>query len=89
MTVFTAPKNYEPKLTVDNPIVSEQKIKHSTEESQSPEIEDKSKELMYDPFSLPYNQSSTSTQDSFESLATPQQADLDDEQIRALLASPR
>ena len=49
--------------------------------SQIPEIEDK--------FSLPYNQSLlSSTQDSFESLATPQEADLDDEQIRALVASP-
>ena len=34
-----------------------------------------------DKFSLPYNQSL--------SLATPQEADLDDEQLRALLASPR
>ena len=31
----------------------------------------------------------SSTHDSIESLATPQEADLDDEQIRALLASPR
>ena len=37
-----------------------------------------------------YNQSLlTSTQDSTESIATPQEADLDDEQIRALLALPR
>ena len=43
-----------------------------------------------DKFSLPYNQSlRSSTQYSVESLATPQEADLDDEQIRALLASPR
>ena len=54
----------------------------TTEESQIPEIEDK--------FSLPYNQALlSSTQDSIESLAMPQEADLDDEQIRALLASPR
>ena len=76
--------------TVDKPIVTEQEIEHSTEESQIPEIEDKGKELIHDPFSLPYNQSLlSSTQDSIESLATPQEADLDDEQIRALLASPR
>ena len=67
-----------------------QEIEHSTEESQIPEIEDKGKELIYDPFSLPYNQSLlSSTQDSIESLAMPQEADLDDEQIRTLLASPR
>ena len=40
--------------------------------------------------SLSYNQSLLSlTQDSIESIAMPQEADLDDEQIRALLASPR
>ena len=39
--------------------------------------------------SLSYNHSFiSSTQDSAESIATPQEADLDDEQIRALLASP-
>ena len=48
------------------------------------------KNYLYDPFSLPYNQSLlSSTQDSIESLATPQEADLDDEHIRILLASPR
>ena len=37
-----------------------------------------------------YNQSLlSSAQDSIESIATPQEADLEDEQIRALLASPR
>ena len=46
--------------------------------------------MIFDPFSLPYYQSLlSSTQDSIENLATPQEADLDDEQIRALLASPR
>ena len=80
---------YEAERTVDNPIVTEQEIEHSTEESQIREIEDKGKELIY-PFSLPYNQSLfSSTQDSTESLATPQEAGFDDEQIRALLASPR
>ena len=39
---------------------------------------------------LSYNQSFlSSTQDSAESTATPQETDFDDEQIRALLASPR
>ena len=39
---------------------------------------------------LPHNQSLlSSTQDSIESVAMPQEADLDDEQIRSLLASPR
>ena len=46
--------------------------------------------LFYDTFSLPCNQSVlSSTQDSIESVATPQEADFDDEQISALLASPR
>ena len=65
---FTDPEprtGYETKRTVDNPIVTEQEIEHSTEESQIPEIEDKGKELTCDPFSLPYNQSLlSSTQDS-------------------------
>ena len=66
----------------------EQEIAQSTEESQITEIEDKG--LICDPFSLHYNQSLlSSTQDSIESIAAPQEADLDDEQIRALLASPR
>ena len=75
---------YKPTRVVDsiNPIVTEQESVQSAVESQIPEIEDK--------FSLPCNQSLlSSTQDSFESLATPQEADLDDEQIRALLASPQ
>ena len=71
---------YEPKRTVDNPIVTEQEIEHSTEESQIEETEDKGKELKNDPFSLPKNQSLLSpTQDSIESIATPQEAVLDDE----------
>ena len=73
---------YEHNKVVDvfNPIVTEQEIDHSTEES-SPEIDDK--------FSSHYNQSLwSSTQNSVESLATPQEADLDDEQIPDLLASP-
>ena len=76
---------YEPTRTVDNPTVTEQEIGHSTEESQIQEIEDKGKKFIFDPFSLPFNQSLLSpTQDSIESIATPQEADLDDEQIRAL-----
>ena len=82
---FTDPElrtGREPNMTVDNAIVTEQETEHSTEESQIPEIEDK--------FSLPYNQSFlSSTQVSIENLAMPQEADLDDEQRRALLASPR
>ena len=82
---FTDPEHrtgYEPKRTVDNPIVTEQEIEHPTEESQIPEIEDK--------FSFPCNQSLlSSTRESIESLAMLQEGDLDDEQIRALLASPR
>ena len=71
---------HEPKRTVDNPIVTEQKIEHSTEESQIQLIEDKGKELKNDPFSLPYYQSLLSpTQDSIESIAAPQEAVLDDE----------
>ena len=84
------PKMAGDKTVIDifNPIVTEQEGTHSTEnqelysteESQIPEIEDN--------FSLPYNQSSLpSTQDSMESLSTPQEAD--DEQVRILLASPR
>ena len=39
---------------------------------------------------LPYNQSLfSSSQDSIESIAMPQEADLDDEQSGALLALPR
>ena len=65
-----------------NTIVTEQEGAQSTEESQVPEFEEK--------FSLPYNQSLlSSTQDSMESIAVPQEAALDDEQIRILLASPR
>ena len=46
------------------------------------EIEDRVK-------TLSYNQSfPSSTQDSAESIATPQEADFDDEQLRALLAAP-
>ena len=63
---------YEPTRTVDNPIVTEQEIEHSTEESQIQLIEDKGKELKKnDPLSWPKNQSLLSPiQYSIESLAT-------------------
>ena len=54
-----------------------------TEDDQIAEIEDHIKTLSYNHSLL------SSTQNSFESIATPQEADLDDEQIRALLVSPR
>ena len=83
---FTDPEpraGYVPNRTVDIQTTNEQETAHSTEESQMTEIEDHIK-------SLPYKQSLLSSiQDSVGSSATPQEADLDDEQIRALLASPR
>ena len=53
------------------------------EDNQITEIEDRIKTLSYNESLL------SSTQDSIESIAAPQEADLDDEHIRALLASPR
>ena len=89
--VFTDPEprtGYEPNRIVGNRTITEQEIAHFSEQSQITEIEDK--ELIFNPFSLPCNQSLlSSNQDSIESIATPQEADLDDEQIRALLASLR
>ena len=71
---------YEPKRTVDNPIVTEQEIEHSTEESQIQLIEDKGKELKMTRSLYSYYQSLLSpTQDSIESIAAPQEAVLDDE----------
>ena len=81
-----------PKRPVDNPIVTEQEIEHSTEESQIPEIEDKGKELIYDPFSLPKKRTSRCCfrlKILLKALLRFDEADLDDEQSRALLASPR
>ena len=53
------------------------------EDDQFTEIEDHVK-------SLSYNQSFlSSTQESAEGIITPQEADFHDEQVRALLASPR
>ena len=68
---------------VDNQIINEQEDVTCTEDNQITEIEGHVK-------TLSNNQSLLSSpQDSIEGLATPQEADLDDEQIRALLASPR
>ena len=75
--------SYEPKRIVDNQIINEQEDITRTEDNQITEIEGHVK-------SLPHNQSLlSSTQDSVEDIAVPQKADLDDQQIRALLASPR
>ena len=75
--------SYEPNRIVDNQIIHEQEDITCTEDNQITEIEGHVK-------TLSYNQSSLSaTQDLIESTATPQEADLDDEQIGALLASPR
>ena len=73
---------YEPNSIVDNQIINEQEDITFTEDNQITEIGGHVK-------SLSYNQSLlSSTQDSIESIATPQEADLDDEQLRTLLASP-
>ena len=72
-----------PKRIVDNQTINEYKDITCTEDNRITEIEGHVK-------SLPYNQSLlSSTQDTIESIAMPQEADLDDEQIRAVLASPR
>ena len=70
---------YEPKKRiVDNQIIYEQEDKTCTEDNQITKIEGHVK-------SFSYNQSLlSSAQDSIESIATPQEADLDDEPIRAL-----
>ena len=70
------PTGYEPKRIIDNQIVDDQENVSFTE------IEDRVKTLSYNQSFL------SSTQDSAESIATPQEADFDDEQLRALLASP-
>ena len=74
---------YEPNRIVDNQIINEQEDISCTEDNQITEIEVHVKILSYNQSLLSCNQ------DSIESLATPQEADVDDEQIRALLASPR
>ena len=73
---------YEPNRMVDNQIINEQEDITCSEDNQITEIGGHVK-------SLSYNQSLlSSTQDSIESIATPQEANLDDEQLRTLLASP-
>ena len=74
---------YEPNRIVDNPIINEQEDITCTEDNQITEIEGHGKSLSYKQSLL------SSTQDSIESIAVPQETDLDDEQIRVLLASPR
>ena len=91
---FTNPEprtGYEPKRTFDNPIVTEQEIEHSTEESQIPEIDDKSKEVIHDPFSLPYNQSIVVFDSRFflEALRRLKKQTWTTNKFRALQASPR
>ena len=73
----------EPNRIVDNQTIIEQEDLTWTEDSQITEIKGLVKTLSYNQSLL------SSTQDSIESIATPQEADVDDEQIRALLASPR
>ena len=70
------PTGYKHNRIVHNQIVDDQENMSFTE------IEDRGK-------SLSYNQSFlSSTQDSAESIATPPEADFDDEQLRILVASP-
>ena len=72
---------YKPNRIVDNQIINEQEDITCTDDNQITEIEGLVKSLSCNQSLLP------STQDSTESIAMPQ--DLNDEQIRALLASPR
>ena len=70
-----------PNRIVDNPLINEQEDISCTEDNQITEIEGNVKTLSCNQSLL------SSTQDSMESIATPQEADLDDEQIRALLGT--
>ena len=63
-------------------IVDNQENMHLTEDDQISELEDRVKSLSYTQSFPP------STHDSAESIATPPESDFDDEQLRALLASP-
>ena len=79
------PKGYERNRIefnqfVANRIVDNCETMHFTEDDQVTELEDRVKPLSYNQSFLP----STSA----ESIATPPEADLDDEQLRTLLASP-
>ena len=64
-----------------NWIVDDYENMHFTEDGQITELEDRVKFLSYQSITA-------STYDSAESIATPLEADLDDEQRRTLLASP-
>ena len=74
---------YEPNRIVDNQIITEQEDITCTEDDQITETEGHVKTLSNNQSLL------SSTQNSIESIATPQEADLDDEQTRSLLASQR
>ena len=74
---------FEPNRIVDNLVMNEQEDVTCTEDNQITETDDHIKTLSYNQSLL------SSTQDPIESIATPQEAYLDDKQIRALLASPR
>ena len=71
------PTGYEPIGIVDDQVNM-----HFTEDDQITELEGRVESLSYNHSFLP------STYDSAESIATPPEADFDDEQLRALLASP-
>ena len=71
-------KGYEPNRIV----LDHEENMHFTEDDQITELEDRVKPLSYNQSFLP------STCDSAESIATPPKSDFDDEQLRALLASP-
>ena len=71
---YLLPQVVSPTGFVDNQIVDDQENVSFTE------INDRVKTLSYNQSFL------SSTQDSAESIATPQEADFDDEQLRALLA---
>ena len=70
------PTGYEPIGIVDDQVNM-----HFTEDDQITELEGRVE-------SSSYNHSLPSTYDSAESIATPPEVDFDDEQLRALLASP-
>ena len=71
-------RNLSQVVSPTGQIIAEQEDITCAEDHQMTEIEGHVK-------TLPFNQSLlSSTQDSIESIATPQEADLDDEQIRAL-----
>ena len=74
---------YEPERIVDNQIIDEQENVICNEDDEFTENEDHVKASSYNQSFL------SSTQGSPESIIIPQEADFDDEQIRALLSSSR